>query len=400
MASCGGILSTKGAGVMRIFIEPNEPLLFRRGRSFDAGEGNFAESMFPPTPETLQGAIRALIASYWDKNSSLAAVFKDPKLTALIGDSEDYGRFRITGLALGRWTKEGTFERLFPTPAHLIQDDKNRLRLKPEVMDIDHIKCNLPEGIGYLLKPRESTEGKLKPLGGWLTEANLQLALTPKTADSLSQLEVVKPAEIFEYEPRLGIGMSNATKTTMDGYLYQVQMVRMKPLYGFVIDIRLSESSSSSNVVAPTNEVLLDDSTTQSMLRLPSTGWLTIGGEQRTAHFTVLRLKDMVSGVDIDQSKKGRLVYIAAPAYFSDGWKPSENHFPKLSKPLAAATNRYEPIGGWKLDPNNAGGTGKTTRRCVPAGSVYFFEESVPIEQPLTEYGWQIGYGIAYTGEY
>ena len=384
---------------MRIFIEPTEPLLFRKGRSFDAGESNFAESLFPPTPETLQGAIRAMIATYWDKNGSLAAAFKDPKLTALIGDREGYGRFRIAGLALGRRTKErGPVERLFPTPVHLIQDDKNRLRLKPEVIDIEHVTCNLPEGIKYLLKPGQSTEGKLKPVGGWLTEANLLLALTPKAANSLSQLEVVKPGDIFEYEPRLGIGMSNATKTTREGYLYQVQMVRMKPLYGFVVDIRLSASSASINVVAPANETLLDDSTTQSMLRLPPTGWLTIGGEQRAAHFTVLQ--DRVSGVDIDQSKKGRLVYFAAPAYFSDGWRPSADHFPKLSEPLTAAINRYEPIGGWKLDPDNAGGRGKTTRRCVPAGSVYFFEESVPIEQPLTEYGWQIGYGIAYTGEY
>ncbi len=386
---------------MRIFIEPTEPLLFRRGRSFDAGESNFAESLFPPTPETLQGATRAMIATHWDKNGTLAAAFKDPKLTALIGDREGYGCFRITGLALGRRTEEnGLVERLFPTPVHLIQDDKNRLRLKPEVIDIEHVICNLPEDIGYLLKPEQSTEGKLKPLGGWLSEANLLLALTPKEENSLSQLDVIKNSDIFEYESRLGIGMSNATKTTQEGYLYQVQMVRMKPNYGFVIDIRLSASPASSNVVAPANETLLDDSTTQSMLRLPPTGWLTIGGEQRTAHFTVLQAKDKVSGDDIDQSKMGRLVYIAAPAYFSDGWRPSADHFPKLSEPLTVAINRYEPIGGWKLKPGDAGGESKQTRRCVPAGSVYFFKESAPITQPLTEYGWQIGYGIAYTGEY
>ncbi len=383
---------------MRIFIEPTEPLLFRRGRSFDAGESNFAESMFPPTPETLQGAIRAMIAAHWDKDGSLAAAFKDPKLTVLIGDREGYGHFRITGLALGRRTEEnGHVEQLFPTPVHLIQDDKNRLRLKPEVIDIEHVMCNLPEGIGYLLKPEQSTEGKLKPVGGWLTEANLLLALT---TNNLSQLKVVKDRCIFEYESRLGIGMSNATKTTQEGYLYQVQMVRMKANYGFVVDIRLSASSASNNVVGPANETLLDDGVTQSMLRLPTTGWLTLGGEQRAAHFTVLQPKDRVSGVDIDQFKRGRLVYLAAPAYFSDGWQLPVGHFPLLNRPITAAINRYEPIGGWKLNPDNAGGTGKTTRRCVPAGSVYFFKEPVPIDQPLTEYGWQIGYGIAYTGEY
>ncbi len=51
---------------MRLFLEPTEPLLFRTGRPFDAGENSYAETLFPPTPETLQGAIRAAIASYWD----------------------------------------------------------------------------------------------------------------------------------------------------------------------------------------------------------------------------------------------------------------------------------------------------------------------------------------------
>ena len=386
---------------MRIFIEPTEPLLFRRGCSFDAGESNFAESMFPPTPETLQGAIRAMIATNWDSKNSLATSFKDPRLTSLIGDREGYGGFRITGLALGqRMEEHGPVERLFPTPVSLIQDDQGRSRLKPEVIDNEHVISNLPEGIQYLLRPEKATEGKLKPVGGWLTEANLLLVLTTKAENTLSQLKVVKDSDIFEYESRLGIGMSSATKTTQEGYLYQVQMVRMKPNYGFVVDIRLSASSASSSVIAPANETLLDDSATQSTLHLPPTGWLTLGGEQRAAHFTLLRPEDRASGADVDQFKQGTLVYLATPAYFSDGWRPSADHFPGFSKPITAAINRYEPIGGWKLNPDNAGGIGKTTRRCVPAGSVYFFDKPVSVTQPLTEYGWQIGYGITYTGEY
>lgn len=389
---------------MRIFIEPTEPLLFRTGRPFDAGESNFAESLFPPTPETMQGAIRAMIAAHTtlvDKTMSIAARFGAETLTELIGNQSSYGRFRITGLALGRRTKEHeSVERLFPTPIHLIQDDKERLRTKPEVIHNEQVMCNLPEGIHYLLKPEQSTVGKLKPLGGWLNEAHLSVALTTKAANNLSQLEVVKASDIFEYESRLGIGMSNVTKTTREGYLYQTRMVRMKPLYGFVVDVRLAIDAASNSLVAPLDEPLLDDSKTQSALHLPTTGWLTLGGEQRAAHFTILQSEDRHSAVDIDQSKKGNLVYLATPAYFASGWRPSADHFPSLTRPITAAINRYEPIGGWQLNPNDAGGSGKTTRRCVPAGSVYFFDESVSIRQPLTEHGWQIGYGIAYTGEY
>src|SRR6266516_808756 len=93
------------------------------------------------------------------------------------------------------------------------------------------------------------------------------------------------------------------------------------------------------------------------------------------------------------------LLYFATPAYFKNGWLPAT---PDIlpAEPITATMNRYQPIGGWLLNLENAGGASKITRRCIPAGSVYFFDQAVSVTHPLTEYGWQIGYGIAYTGEY
>ena len=92
------------------------------------------------------------------------------------------------------------------------------------------------------------------------------------------------------------------------------------------------------------------------------------------------------------------MLYFATPTYFKQGWLPEDTTlFP--SQPLTAAINRYQPIGGWYLNLHNAGGGSKMMRRCVPAGSVYFFKE-ITVNRPLTEYGWQIGYGITFTGEW
>jgi len=68
--------------------------------------------------------------------------------------------------------------------------------------------------------------------------------------------------------------------------------------------------------------------------------------------------------------------------------------------PVAAAVPRYQPIGGWKLEPGNSGGGhNKETRRCVPAGSVYFFDEKVEIPRSIgSDNTTQIGYGITRTG--
>ncbi len=158
---------------MRLFLEPTEPLLFRTGRPFEAGESSYAETRFPPTPETLQGAVRAAIATYWNPSKSLEEVFLDDRLIDLIGNRSDYyGRFRITGLALGRRKKDKTIERLFPTPSHLFiaqdtQGNEQQLRLKPQEMK-ELIQSDLPNGLLYLLPERFEKEvpGKRKPLEG------------------------------------------------------------------------------------------------------------------------------------------------------------------------------------------------------------------------------------------
>ncbi len=125
---------------MRLFIEPTEPLLFRTARPFDAGENNLAESIFPPTPETLQGAIRAAIATHWDTAKTLPENFGDTDLTDLIGNRDSYGRFRITSIALGRRPKgdeapPGHINYLYPMPSNILLEEGNidhQARLIPE----------------------------------------------------------------------------------------------------------------------------------------------------------------------------------------------------------------------------------------------------------------------------
>src|SRR5438874_788926 len=123
-----GISCKKGGRLMRLFIEPSETLLFRTGRPFTAGENNFADSLFPPTPETLQGALRAMLAIKWGmaqpgRPKTLNKLFQPrSELVELIGSRATYGHFRITGFTLGwRDPKTGMIDRLFPAPSHFIQ---------------------------------------------------------------------------------------------------------------------------------------------------------------------------------------------------------------------------------------------------------------------------------------
>lgn len=399
---------------MRIFIEPTEPLLFRTGRPFSAGENNFAESIFPPTPETLQGAVRAAIAVHWGQEqeppmSNLSYIFEEEELYKLIGrrisERDTYGQFRITGLALGRRHPDThKIERLFPAPAHIIRatlkDQSNRtfqqlVLLQPEEREPD--TTNMPSGKALLFPNLHGykTVGKAEPLTDWLTPLGLRAVLQgdlPLEDDKY----MLKSDAIYIYEPRLGIGMHNERKTTKEGYLYQIQMIRMQPGCGFVIDIALGEEQYSNTEMSPAHEQQRDAALGLAFLK---TGWLTLGGEQRAAHFTVLTPQQSVEEDGITYTKPGNLLYFATPSYFKQGWLPKDSAL-FSSRLTTAAINRYQPIGGWYLTPHNAGGGGKIMRRCIPAGSVYFFDEEFTVNRPLTEYGWQIGYGIVYTGEW
>lgn len=376
---------------MRIFLEPTEPLLFRTGRSFDAGESGFAETLFPPTPETLQGAIRAAIAAYRYPSEALEEAFSHDELTKLIGSrGSGYGRFCITGLAIGKRKDDGTVERLFRPPAHLFtlditKDSEKLLLLKPQ--KVKNVMSDLGKEIYYLLS-KDQGEEKREPLEGWLTESGLVKVLhsnTPPTGN-----EIIPDENIFTRESRLGIGMNNATKTTREGFLYQTQVIRMQTGFGFTIDIRLRKPAINPDT--PYLESFIDDTQTQQELQLPDQGWLILGGERRTARFEILAS----AASTLEQKKQGRLLYLATPAAFDGGWQPT----PPFDFPIAAAINRYQSIGGWELDPANSGGNNKIMRRCVPAGSIYFFEQAVTVTQPLTDHGIEIGYGITYTGEW
>ncbi len=383
---------------MRIFIQPTEALLFRTAHPFNAGENNYAETLFPPTPETLQGAIRATIATHWDAEKMPGEAFQQKELIALIGNQEHYGRFCITGSMLGRRTAlaptGAPVEPLFPMPIHLWREENGErrpVRLKPA--PTTKVTTNLPDDM-QLLYPERSSTSRLEVMKGWLTESGLRVAL--RAQGEIAVEDIIESNELYVNEMRVGISIDRATKTTVEGTLYHTSMIRMNAdpgasfVYGFVIDIRLLEAATIPAGNSMPRQFIADEQT-QRLLRLPDHGWLLLGGERRAAYFEV------VAAPPLEQANVGNLAYFATPAFLAHGWQPGIWPEP-LSRPIAIATERFQPIGGWRF--TSSGGRSKTMRHCVPAGSVYFFHSAVQMPPFLTDYGWQIGYGIIYTGEY
>jgi CRISPR-associated protein Cmr3 len=383
---------------MRLFIEPSDVLLFRSSRPFNAGESGYLESQFPPAPETVQGAIRARIAACWNPN--LSEAFKDKNLTTLIGRYDKVGQFRLRGLTLGRRDERDRNEvtPLFPAPAHLLrgEDSKKVYRLAPREPE-QGIQTNMPgpmerstgpAGVPlWLLHPEGGyPHEKLEDFKGWLTLKELSWALGDN-AEEVQRIEGVASKELYELEPRLGIGMNNESKTTREGLLYQISFVRMKPGVGFLVDVGLADAGSED----------VEPERVQETLKLPKQGWLALGGERRAASFEVLGPAPSQTQPALASGEQ-MCVYFSTPASFTSGWKPKDWQATFGAVPIAAAVSQAKLIGGWQQEPANADGKPKLLRRCVPAGSVYFFRSPIKSNGPFTDYGQEIGYGIAYKG--
>jgi CRISPR-associated protein Cmr3 len=137
-------------------------------------------------------------------------------------------------------------------------------------------------------------------------------------------------------------------------YLYQVQMIRMQPHYGFVVDIELGEERYWDSEL-PHPEQRRGGLGTPPELAFLKEGWLTLGSEQLATRFEVLQPESIAEEQGISQRIPGRLLYFATPAYSKNGWLPAT---PGIlpAEPITTAINRYQPIVGWLLNPGNAGG--------------------------------------------
>jgi len=346
----------------QLFLDPVDVWLFRDGRPFSAGSDHRAESLFPPYPTVLQGAIR----SYQLALKGVNLHDKDAVENA-VGSSTDYGSLRLRGPFLAR-RSSGTVERFFPQPADAVSVGTHQIERsdKPAYLPAGiKTSCPTPQLIGFN-DPLRKGEGGL-----WLSENQLKGYLDGKRA------EAVESKDLFLRESRFGIGMDSALGTTLKGALYEVVFIR--PCEGVGLTIEMDGYPG-----------------------WPQSGLLSLGGESRAAAFEQYEQIDELPWLTpaVKMRKRFKL-YFATPAYFEAGWQPQSwvKFFTQPVELKAAAVNRFESVGGfdWAADPNKQH---RAARRFVPAGSVYYFESDgtanlreTLIQNAVTDFGSEIGFG-------
>jgi CRISPR-associated protein Cmr3 len=358
--------------MMRVFIEPTDVWLFRDGRSFRAGEDHWARSLFPPTSNTIQGVIRSKVL--FDSGVDLTAYANGaPEAQVLIeqigGPGVSDGTLRIRGPFLGRW-ESGKVVRYYPLPVDLVQEKKSGLYHGLTPLKGASFRANWPDNVP--LVPLWAELDEYEEARGWVREDALRAYLTEGVPPSA---KVVLPDRYFYTgEPRFGIRMERTAHRPDDGYLFEVEYVRVQEGAGLDVEVE----------GIPRWE--------------PKQGVLGIGGEARAGYYQVL--DEPALAFPFPQSLGPRFkVYFATPAYFRQGWHPADwgTWFQGDVRLVAAAIDRARRIGGWDIVRNEH----KPIHAYVPAGSVYFFKSEGQViysQEPVTEEGGEIGYGQVFLG--
>lgn len=390
---------------MRIFIEPVDVLLFRDGRPFSAGEGHRARSLFPPTPNTMQGVVRSKILAercgryqqYRDgcldcteqENCTIPEEIGRPSQTGV----GNYGNLTLKG-ALIAASYDSDVTSYFRVPADVVQvKNKQNRNAHPQLLSLQPLSAPLPGQNDFDNKLKPLWTGETQPIesvAGYWTQQQLQdylLAQQPST--------FIPTEQLFVKESRFGIEVNNHKQIIEEGKLYQTEFIRCQENVGLYLEVEGIQSLT---------QVASDQ------------GLVAIGGENKVASYRIL--ENLVSENFLEKlssrmtHSSGFKLYLATPTKFRGGWLPNWIDPSTLQgtykgvevKLIAAAIGRYQTIRGWDIAHNRP----KPVSRAVEAGSVYYFTTSASAENIIEAFHWknladdpqdaQIGFGLTLVG--
>lgn len=333
-----------------IRLEPVDTLFFRDGTPFSAGSApqDDVGSLFPPSPASLAGAVRAALAlcNGWSGRGRWSEEIGD-----VLGDGpRDPGSLSLEGPFLLRGGQP-----LFQMPRHVLGSVGDEgwkpcglLRPGTEVTcDLgDAARLPVATGVGREIEGLKPGDGR------WLTSAGMEAVLRGQLPP---RTDVVSNDALWREEQRIGLERERSTRTAKEGKLYSTRHVRLMP------DVSLGMR------VAGVPE----------HWTLPFGRLVSLGGESRLAE---CHRWEADSALDLPLSaldvRKRMAVIALSPLDLEEAIYPGQ----WLAKPLdnvriiSACLNRPQRIGGW----DSLARRPLPLRSVLPPGSVLFCEADEP----------------------
>lgn len=344
------------------FIEPVDVLSFRGNRMF-GDPGSFGESMMPPAPSVMAGAIRTLVLA--QDEVDLAAFAGGGVAHPELGSRDAAGAFHLAAFQPA-FRSGDRVAPLFGVPAdalvHMVGEEPRLSSMRPAPLEPRVLtSSSLP-----MLPVLGREERDKSQAGWWLTCAGWQAWLEGGPVQGRGHL--VHQDQIWKDDLRTGIRLESRTRRADDGALLSVLNI------------------------APT---LHPDLTAGFAARVQGLGAregiLRLGGDGRAAKLTPAAVEWPRAPLErVLEERRGRLV-LTNPGLFDQGWLPNgvsrasdgsyvfELHGVR-ARLAAVAAGRPQLISGFDLarwEPKSAG-------RAVPPGAVYWIDELEADEKGLT----------------
>lgn len=343
-----------------VFFAAHDSLFFRGSRPHAAAGSSSLPSEFPPAASTLSGSLRTRLGDAlgvcwksFSQGQGMVELDGDSiNLEELIGNGEHAGQMHFGEVKL---YKAGA--RLYPMPAILLETDKGEL-LRMELGSA--VRCDL----GNVRLGQLPTGTHAKPLeNAWLTHSGYERFLQGQMP---AKTDVVKVADLFKYEERLGIGRNNQKATVESGLLYQTAHLRLQPDVEFAIEVTLPKAAAS---------LLEADVRTNPVQRLGGEGRMAMlrtapavdGVQTCKGHPSVLMLlTDMLPDSDFTQQPLSGL----QPAIV-DGVDCWEGAIHGVGVRLwSVASGKARRVGGWDTRRHQP----REVQSFIPAGSCFYVE--------------------------
>lgn len=329
------------------FIEALD-VLFLRGNKLFGDPGSFGESLVPPWPSVVAGALRSRMLV--DAGIDLADFASGNSVHPELGSPDAPGPFTVTAFQLARRRDNGTLEVFFTPPADLVlstNEDGHPCvsSIKSVAIDKRLMTSSPLSQLPVLGMPK-----RCKPMKGyWLTESGWKHYINGGTPPAR---DWCRSDELWSLDHRVGVGLDTATRHVVKGRLFSMQAVAMKYGVGFL--------ASVSGALPP------------------ASGMLRLGGDGRAAAIHSVSYVTPEPDYDaISKSRRCRLV-LATPGIFSEGWKlpgtQKDGYFSMdgiRGHIVCAAVPRAETVSGWDMAQRKP----KPAQKTVLPGTVYWMDD-------------------------
>lgn len=341
-----------------LFLEPVDVLFLRANKSF-GDPGSYGESMVPPWPSVIAGALRSRMLA--DAGLDLAAFAAGLASHPEIGTPAAPGPFELCAVQLAQRPSTGVVDPLFPLPLDLVAESSGGGTTVLPARPVE-LSPALRSSYPLPMHPVVTQSKRGKPAAGlWLKRAGWQDYLNGKVPGAG---QLVSSSDLWKPDPRTGIGLNAHTRSVDEGRLFTAEAAAFRQQH------RGANSYTTGFLAAVRGATP------------PQNGMVRLGADGRAA--AVHALPDFAPPEPdfeaITASGRCRIV-LATPGIFERGWLPEgvrEQNGQYLfdlhgvrGRLAAAAVPRAGVVSGWNLAAEKP----KPAQRAVPAGAVYWLDQ-------------------------